>query len=290
MVVSAPKVGSRSPAASADTLARSASKAAARSRRGVATCTMVPVSVRVSQAPVQLLNQCGVSRSLVSVPLLRERVFLSVGRRWYNILHFTRLWLFRGSLHAYLLKGVCDFTFKSLALWEFLCFFFNFFPNDCEWVRCRTGREWEQRLVLGHWYGVLNQSITASLLSVLAFYFFFLQLSPFIKLSICGIHVLLLFCFTWPLLSLFISSSYETLCDNLCIFQFQFSQWLSILGPCSCLASWLLPCYTNLLKIIWHYMYTWENPFHTVYRPTISKSLSPFYSLLWCIHAQYPRQ
>lgn len=238
MEVWAPRAG-RFPAASADTLARSGSKAAARSRRGVATYTVVLVSVRVRQALVWPLNQCRVSRSLVLAPLPRERVFLSVDRRWHSILlHYGWLWLFwEGQLlHAYLLKGVCDFTFKSLALWEFLCLFVVFFSSFFSLSKCLLWMRGQDRGALRDRARVRTEAVRglvmvsmiwlmgvgihcpvnrALLRFSVSWLFIFLQLPSFINLSpICGIRGFS--SFPWSLLSFFISSSYDMtlVCDN----------------------------------------------------------------------------
>ena len=188
-------------------------------------------------------------------------------------------------LHAYLLKGVCDFTFKSLALWEFLFLFVVFFPfqmsfvnGDRIGVHCRTEQEWEQRQCVDLWrwseWEFTAQSIEDCFaFRCLGFFSNYHHLSTY--------HQSVAFGFSC-LLSFVISSSYDktlVLIIYLCrclISILATDNFVSMMSACipirlsCCTCIPILPLFHDLLhysicsKVI-GYIVTWKS-FYTFYR------------------------
>lgn len=140
-------------------------------------------------------------------------------------------------MHAYLLKGVCDFTFKSLALWEFLfvSFFFQMtFVNGGNGigVHCRTERECLDCVIYGRYFVLRDirypvKHCFRSSVSWLSLFFSNYHHLPFnLSSAICGIQFLFFFLldFCFPCSYLVHATRPLFMIIHLCPFEFPISQ------------------------------------------------------------------
>lgn len=175
----------------------------------------------------------------------------------------------------------------------FLFFFFQFLSKWLLWMRrCRTGRGWEQRLVLGArsliWYSTSQSLLRFSV----SFGFLFFSNYHHLPSNYQSLAFTSLFFFFLSVLpDLCSPCSYLVHMGPLIICVFSISIFTIIVYIMSMFLfgyhiTWLLPCYTtyvtNLLKIT--YIYVGKFVWHILSSYSIEiVNCSPFYSLLWCI-------